>query len=203
MERFISHHSGAVIGTLSGFDRLVLRGTLRSLAHHVGMSVYLSAMRVPLKNFARYATRLSEQLKEASQALAQESGRPIRYLASSATSKEAVAREIAAADGIEQGLICVLRSVELCWSYQIVRNPQSRRLELQPRLRKCLYLYLYCIDPVLGFTNARIQTWFPFSIQVCVNRREWLARQVDAAGLAYMRRDNCFTWLRTPGGHSS
>jgi hypothetical protein len=198
VERFIAHHAGAVIGTLSGFDRLVFRGTLRSLAHHLGMSVYLSAMRVLLKDFARYAMGLSEQLKEVSQALACETGRPIRYLASGATSKESVAREIAAADGIEQGLICVLRSVELCWSYQIVRNPQSRRLELQPRLRKCLYLYHYSIDPILGFMNARIQTWFPFSIQVCVNGREWLARQMDAAGLAYTRRDNCFTWLEDP-----
>ena len=28
--------------------------------------------------------------------------------------------------------------------------------------------------------NARIQTWFPFRIQICLNGREWLARQMDA-----------------------
>ena len=41
--------------------------------------------------------------------------------------------------------------------------------------------------------NARIQTWFPFSIQICLNGRAWLARQMDAAGLGYVQRDNCFT----------
>lgn len=195
MERFIARHSAAVIGVLSGFDRLVLRGTLRSLAYHAGMSVYLSAMGVLLKRFAQYAMRRSDELKEASQALALETDRPIRYLASGGTNKEAIAREIAARDGLEQGLICVLRSVEPCWSYQVVRNARSQRLELQPRLRKCLYLYHYLIDPTFGFMNARIQTWFPFTIQICINGREWLARQMDAAGLAYTRSDNCFLRL--------
>jgi hypothetical protein len=46
--------------------------------------------------------------------------------------------------------------------------------------------------------SARIQTWFPFRIQICVNGREWLARSMDAAGLHYLQRDNCFTWLEHP-----
>ena len=32
---------------------------------------------------------------------------------------------------------------------------------------------------MFGFMNARIQTWFPFSIQICLKGREWLARQSD------------------------
>jgi len=32
--------------------------------------------------------------------------------------------------------------------------------------------------------HARIQTWFPFRVFACVNGREWLARQLDEAGLA-------------------
>ena len=46
--------------------------------------------------------------------------------------------------------------------------------------------------------NARIQTWFPFSIQICINGREWLARQMDETELGYQRRDNCFSWLENP-----
>jgi hypothetical protein len=46
--------------------------------------------------------------------------------------------------------------------------------------------------------NARIQTWFPFSVQVCLNGREWLARMMHAAGLRYIQRENCFTWLEEP-----
>jgi len=39
--------------------------------------------------------------------------------------------------------------------------------------------------------NARIQTWFPFSIRICLNGREWLARQLDRKGLDYVKHDNC------------
>ena len=34
-----------------------------------------------------------------------------------------------------------------------------------------------------------------FRVYVCLNGREWLARQMDQAGLRYVRRDNTFTWL--------
>jgi hypothetical protein len=48
---------------------------------------------------------------------------------------------------------------------------------------------------MFGFMNARIQSWFPFSIQICLNGREWLGRQMDRVGLRYHRRDNCFPWI--------
>jgi len=51
------------------------------------------------------------------------------------------------------------------------------------------------IDPVFGFMNARLQTWFPLQIQICINGREWLARQMDKDGIDYIRRDNCFTHI--------
>src|SRR5438132_3199542 len=38
-------------------------------------------------------------------------------------------------------------------------------------------------------SSARIQTWFPFNIQVGVNGREWLARQMDKEGLKYRRSE--------------
>jgi hypothetical protein len=106
-----------------------------------------------------------------------------------------VAQRIAEQDGIKEGLICVLTCVEPCVSFDIHRNRETKRLELVTRYRKCLHVYHYSSHPVLGFMNARIQTWFPFNIQVCVNGREWLSRQMDRAGIAYQRRHNCFTWI--------
>jgi hypothetical protein len=34
---------------------------------------------------------------------------------------------------------------------------------------------------------ARIQTWFPFHIQIGINGREWLAQQLRQAGLAFQQ----------------
>ena len=198
MEAFLNKHAGAVIGTLSGFDRLVFRGTLRMLAHHLGALKYLWAVQVLLKDFGAHAEALTQRLRQASEALARQTSRPICYLPSSGTNKEQVAREIAKADGVEQGLICILEVVEPCVSYEIVRDRKTKRLHLAPRHRKCLHLYHYQLHPLFGFMHARIQTWMPFSVQICLNGREWLARSMDAAGLHYIQRDNCFTWLEQP-----
>jgi hypothetical protein len=193
MHEFIARHEDKTTSTLSGFDRLVFRGTLRSIAHEEGMERYLWANQVLLKDFGSHVERVSRQLKEACRAKAEALGRPVKYLASSRVSKEELARGIAAQDGIRDGLVCVLRCVEPCWSFEIHRNREIKKLELEPRYRKCLYHYW--MHPVFGFMNARIQSWFPFAIQICLNGREWLAREMDAAGLEYARQDNCFPWI--------
>ena len=195
MDRFIAKHTDRITGVLSGFDRLVFRGTLRQIAYPAGLMGLLWKHQVLLKKFGPYADGLTSRLKEASLKAAGEQGRPVRYLASSQTNKEAVALKIAQSDGIKQGLIAVLSCVEPCMSYEIFRNPDTKHLELVSRLRKGLCLYHYFIDPIFGFMNARIQTWLPFGIQVCLNGREWLARQMDKAGIRYRRRDNCFPWV--------
>ena len=198
MQQFVAKHAEHVIGTLSGFDRLVFRGTIRALCNRGGLMSYLWAVQVRLTEFAAHALKLTEQLKEASLLLARQNGRPVQYLTSAGSNKEAIARRIAVRDHIEQGLLCVLTAVEPCWSFEIVRDRASKRIEAEPRYRKCLHLYHYQIHPRFGFMSARIQTWLPFRIQICVNGREWLARSMDAARLHYLRRDNCFPWLAHP-----
>ena len=199
MEQFVQKYEDKVIGKIAGFDRLVFRGTLRPLAVASGMFDYLYRIGVLLKDFGQYVQDTSEKLKQASLATAEQQSRPIKYLASSSMRKETIAREIAVADGIDNGLICVLKCVEPCMGYEIYRNRMKKKLELQPRKRKCLHLYHYWIDPVFGFMNARIQTWFPFNIQICMNGREFMARQMDKYNLIYERRENCFSWIENVG----
>lgn len=195
MLKFIASHQDQISGVLSGFDRLVFRGTLRSIAYAAGMQQYLSSNDVLLKHFGAHVEQVSQRLKAASLAEAVATGRPVRYLASAKASKEDIARGIAVEDGVTQGLVCVLTSVETCRTFEIYRDRDTKHLQLQPRVRKCLFLYHYAVHPVFGFLNARIQTWFPFSIQICLNGREWLAHQMDQAGIAYARHDNCFPWI--------
>jgi hypothetical protein len=104
VEQFLAKHANHVTGTLSGFDRLVFRGTLRMLTHRGGMMHYLHAVRILLKDFAGHAEALTRRLRDASEDLAKRMFRPITYLPSSAINKEAKARDIARADGIEQEL---------------------------------------------------------------------------------------------------
>jgi hypothetical protein len=39
---------------------------------------------------------------------------------------------------------------------------------------------------------TRVQTWFPFTIQIGMNGREYLARQMDQQNMSYVRSGNCF-----------
>ena len=196
MNKFIAKFSDQIEGTITGFDRLVFHGTLRAIAYELGMKSYLWHNHVLLKEFGQHVEQTSQVIKAASLEAAQRTGRPVQFLRSNHSSKEEIARQIAARDRIDAGLVCVLTSVEPCWSYEIVSRKATRKLDLKARWRKCLYIYQYWQHPVFGFLHARIQSWFPFSIQICLNGREWLARQMDTAGIQYVRQDNCFVWIQ-------
>jgi len=189
---FVQRHRESVTGILSGFDRVRLRGTLRILAHVGGMMSYLWHRQVLLKDFKEHALSATERLRQATVGMAERAGRPLRYLASSSIRKDDYVREIAAADRVEEGLIAVLSCVEPCRSYEVHRNRETKHLDLRNSSLKCLHYYFYFQHPQLGFMHARLQTWFPFTLHVCLNGREWLARQMDRAGLDYRRQDNCF-----------
>lgn len=195
MKSFIQKYENDVMGSLSGFDRLVFRGTLRRLLYPQGMDYCLAFLGVLLKDFAQYVLQVTARLKEASLAATRRAGRPIQYLASSQTSKEDLARKIAARDHLADGLICVLSCVEPCQTFEIHRHRELKRLQIRPHRSKCLHLYHYFFHPQFGFMSARLQTWFPLTIQVCLNGREWLARQLDQEGIAFQKRGNCFTWI--------
>jgi len=192
---FLTRFASLVRGVLSGFDRLFFTGTLRALSHTRGLQRYLWYRGIPYKGFADHSLDITKRLEQASLRQAQRLGREVRYLNSAQHRKEDIAREIAARDRIKDGLICVLRSVDPCMSFQVNKSHQARKLEIRYRQRKCLHLYHYQLHPVFGFMHARIQTWFPFRVYVCINGREWLARQMDQAKLNYVRRDNTFTWV--------
>ena len=112
MNKFVAHFSSRITGVLSGFDRMVFRGYLTSIAFASGFRAFLSYQGVLLKDFSRYVQNTTELLKEASLASARDLQRPIEYCNSASINKEQLARKILAEDPVERGLICVLSSVE-------------------------------------------------------------------------------------------
>src|SRR5262245_14294277 len=195
MERFLNQHQSRIVGSISGFDRMLIRGTLRSICNAEGMGRFLSSQKVLLKHFGKYAQQLSEGMKKHVADLCRQSNRPYIYLASAKQSKEEMAQEIVDKDGIHAGLVCVLATVELCWSFDIERDAHQKQLKLVARQRKCLHWYFYYMDREFGLMHIRLQSWLPFAIQVCLNGREWLARQMDRAGIRYTKQHNSFTWI--------
>lgn len=199
METFVARYASVVTAVLCGFDRLVFRGALQPLIRPLGMFFFLERAGVRLLDFKKYVLATSERVIEASLAEARRADRPILYLHSSAVSKEDLARRILADRPVERGLICVLRIVEPCMSFEYHRSQDRSERGLKLRPRKCLHLYKYWIHPRFGFMSARLQTWFPFHVQICLNGREWLATELVRKGHTdFKRHDNCFPWLGDP-----
>jgi hypothetical protein len=99
MKRFIQHHAEQISGTLSDFDRLRFRGTLRWLAYTDGMQWFLNSSGILLKEFKTYVQGVTDQVRAATEQLVKAAGRKLIYLNSSRISKEEKAREIAERDG--------------------------------------------------------------------------------------------------------
>lgn len=195
MERFLKRHQNRIIGTIAGFDRILFGGTLSSISYVKGLEIFLTINRVLHKDFGQFAEMLSARIKAHAETYALKHKRPYRYIGSSKISKEEIAREIMERDKITRGLICVLTCIEPCQTFSIRRDRETKKLVLESKQRKCLHIYFYYIDREFGLMHVRLQTWLPFGIQVCVNGREWLARQMDRVGIKYTKRDNCFSYI--------
>jgi hypothetical protein len=174
---------------------LRLQATLRSLYYEPVMEEYTRQLGVLWKHFKTFATALTGRVRQAAVELATAHHRPVIYLNSSHIRKEDKAREIQQRDNIELGLIAVFSCVEPCRTWFVRGNRETRKLELRLGWGKCIHLYFYWMHEQLGFMHLRLQTWFPFLVQFCVNGREWLGRQMDQGKVKYRRADNCFPWI--------
>ena len=195
MKGFLQRFGHLVAGVLQGFDRMVLKGRLRQLYTPEGMNCQLSANHVLYKNFKSYAAEVTDRVLESSLVGEAKKADRFRYLNSSKTDKEAVARELAAEHHIQSGLVCVLQCIEPCWTFDTAKTKDGL-ITVRGEPGKCSHLYHYYIHPQFGWMYVRLQTWFPFEIQVGLNGREWLARQMDREQLPYLRSDNKFLHIK-------
>ena len=195
MERFLERHQSRITGVLSGFDRILFRGTLRSISYRNGFDRFLNYHGILYKRFSPFVGGLSQTVKDHVQAVVKQAGRPYIYLESSTRSKEELAQSVAQRDTITEGLICVLGCVEPCQSFAIRKDAKTKKLKLVSARRKCLHYYFYYLDREFGLMHVRLESWLPFSIQVCLNGRDYLARRLERAGIGFQKRDNCFAQI--------
>lgn len=193
MQTFLDQHDGNILGVLSGFDRIVFRGTFRNLSYVEGMEKFLGFLKVRFNQFGDFAKGTSKRLQKHAREFAAKHDRPYKHLNSPKISKQDEAIRIRDEDGIEEGLVCVFGCSELCWSYEYTPNKERRGPWLGKRERQGLFVYFYFMDPEFGLVYVRLQTWLPMDIQIGVNGREYLARRLDKAGIGYEKRENCFT----------
>jgi hypothetical protein len=194
-ETFLKKFGAHVTGALSGFDRLRLRGTLRLLFAPQNFEIYLQRCKVLMKNFTPFVRGLTERVRKSAYERFEREQRPFQYLRKASISKEDLAREIAERDGISEGPIALFSAVEPCLSYAVRSDHRSKEIHMVLETRRCTHLYFYHMHPSFGLMHFRLQTWFPFTVDICLNGREWLSRQMDQQGIGYRQEENCFVWI--------
>ena len=193
MRSFLRRFADVVVGVLTGFDRVVFKGRLPQLYSPEGMNCYAAANHVSRLGFKKHAKEVTQHVLEASLVESAKAAGRFHYLGSGRVSKDEAARAIRERHPIDQGLAALLQCVEPCWTFDT--QSIDRRLTIVGAAGKCSALYHYYVHPRFGWMYVRLQTWFPFEVQIGLNGREWLAHQMDRAGLTYVRSDNKFLWV--------
>jgi hypothetical protein len=188
MQQFIAKYEKDIQGVMSGFDRVLFRGSLRRLTHSLGMKWYLAENNILCKKYEDHVKDISQKIKKAALEPFQRQKLLVKHVYGR-DDKEQIARAFAAEKGIAEGDVCAFSATEMAPTFQHYKT------DMVIRPRPCLTIYHYRIDPQFGWMHARIQTWFPFYIHVCINGREWLSRRMDREGLRYFRQENCFPWV--------
>jgi len=184
-----------ITGAIKGLDRIRFRGTLRWLASERGLGTYMNHARILLKDFSGWVEDLTAMVRQSCESRSDQAGIEKHYLRSSGIDKEKLARQIACEKGITEGPICMFSVVEPCTAPMVKGNKAQKKLELVMAQRKCVFVYHYFDDPVLGFGHVRIQSWLPFNIFICLNGRHWLEKQLLKEGIGYIKDGNCFPWI--------
>jgi hypothetical protein len=153
------------------------------------------ALGIRRNEFLPQVQKLSDQLVRHAQEQAQQAGAPYQYLQGK-HSKEKLIDQIACQQGHRDGLVAVLCCQETCRTVKLRYGQGKPRLSFAPRPQRVLYYYF--LDPEFGRMHIRIQTWFPFTIQIYVNGHEWLSRQLTRRKLGFVQEDNAFTQLDDP-----
>ena len=193
MKKLIARFGKTVKGVLTGFDRIVFKGTILPVTHDEGAMSFLRWRGVLNRDYKNWMLQQTQDLINTVDMQARtQTGRPIVNLTSWRTDKEKLARKQQEQTGIKSGLVGAWSCPESCWSYKANYSADKGYPQLHRYTTQCKHLYLYLDHEDYGWMNVRLQTWFPYHIQIALNGREWLRRSLEARGIGFLRQGNKF-----------
>jgi hypothetical protein len=192
---FETKYQDIILGTNSTLDRIIIKGYLGPISYPEGLQAFLNRYGILRKDFQAYSQKLATLLKENAKLLAELAGAPYEYLDSPTIQKDAKIKAILKQRGDHPGLVAVLTTLEVDNSFDLQKDSVTKKTVLVARRRKCLHIYFYAIDEQLGLYYFRLQTFFPFKVQIYFNGREQLARKLDQRQISYAKDDNCLTFI--------
>lgn len=189
-------HAEKIVGEVSSWDRIVLKGHLQPLTYAKGMTSYLYREGILIFDYTKFTGTLRDTLRMNAEQLAEESGLAIEFIRKSRKfRKEDRIASIVAERGDHPGLVHIFSALERCPSYYPWCDPKTTHCHVRSKEAKCLHYYFYFIDAELGLCYLRVPTWCPFGLQFYCNGHNWLAAQLADEGIGYELHDNAFVGL--------
>ena len=187
---FFEQFATLIVASLGCVDRMIVKGHL-----FLGNDERLNRFVDPLmkrRDFIPFVERMSHQLVAFAKQLAREADAPYHYLQGKHR-KESLVDQIQRERKHPAGLIAVLCCMETCRTVKLRYGKTRPRLQFAYRPQRVLYYYFNDVE--FGRMYIRIQTWFPFTVQIYVNGHNWLQRELDKHNIGFVQEDNCFTHL--------
>jgi len=193
MDNFVQRFADKIKGYVTGFDRIVFKGCFRPLMYAAGAQWFFQSRGILNKDYKAWVMAQSSKMIESADSYARATcGRGITPISSCHERKETIAHKRQQELGIKSGLIGVWSCVEACSTYRAHYDAQAGFPQLRHDYSRCKHLYFYYDHPVYGFMSVRMQTWFPYGIQIALNGREWLRRSLDKERIPFVLHGNKF-----------
>jgi hypothetical protein len=189
---FTTKFAASILSVLGCHDRVLFKGYLP-----FGRDGHLNgwvdhSLKMRRKDFLPFVEKQSQALVDHAKAEADKTGAPFQRLEGK-PKKEKLVRDLLRQSPRDEGLVTVLQVMETCRTVKLRHGKGRPCLAFACRPQRVLYYYF--LDPAFGLMYVRLQTWFPFTIQVYVNGHDWLARQMQRRSLGFVQCDNAFTQL--------
>jgi hypothetical protein len=194
--RFVVKFASLIVSTLHCFDRVVFKGHL-PLSGVSQLEIFVDyILRIRRAEFAqKVAPEYSDRLVAHAKRFASKRGRTYVYR-NGAFRKDEWAEKLVREQGIARGLVGILCCQETCNSFQLAYGDKRPHFVARPRQQRVLYYYF--LDAQFGLLHVRLQTWFPFTLQICVNGHDWLAQQMVRLRMGFVQQHNAFVQLDEP-----
>src|ERR1700736_2202101 len=114
--------------------------------------------------------------------------------------KHRIAEQYLATHEVEVGVFLVLVAKAPAPLWKVKRSAAGRIVNIERRTEYVNHYSFHIIDPVWGHVTIKMSGHPPFGAQIILNGHEYVARQAQAAGIAFTKAGNCFTAVTDPAG---
>lgn len=182
-------------GILETFDRMIVNGYILQLQRPIKFLYYLIQNDVKLVDFDKFAEEQTKSLCNHIDTYIKNNNVELEYLNSGKLNKDEIARKNLENNPNKLGLVSAFSVTEVCKTMSVKPNHQEQKLAIVSRNTKCKHYYLYYNDIEFGWMFLKIQTWFPYNVQIYINGREYLSKLLDKNNIKYEMYNNSFSYI--------